>query len=556
MIPFEAPVETILFSLRHVAGAGRIPAWDDDLVQEVIRQFSRLAEGVVAPADEAADREGCRLVDGRVHMPEGLVAAYAAFAEQGWPGLSIPEEAGGQGMPAPVLGAVTEIFAGASHALQMIAGLVPGASRTLVDYGTPDQQERWLPRLASGEWLATMALTEPGAGSDLSGIRTRGEQGPDGWRISGEKIFISGGDQDLTQRILHLVLARTQGAAGSTRGLSLFLVPSHDDAGERLPVTVTRIEEKMGLHGSPTCQMLFDGAPAELVGNEGEGLKAMFTMMNHARLDVALQGVAHATRATRIATEYARGRRQGKIAGETGPAMLASHPDVQRMLDEAEAIAIAGRALCHVALVELELQKAPELVDFLTPVCKFACTEGGVAAANLAIQVLGGYGYLREYRVEQILRDARITAIYEGANGIHALTLATRLLRHDGGNAANAFARFVGSAGADDALSLWQQARTRMLAAEDPAPAADAFMRLTVETAYAAIWRRLAKVADHAPDPTRLRALAARQAMFLPSSLRHKAEIIAMILERDGAASGFDRKEEGYRLHGMLAADL
>lgn len=544
MIPFKAPVEDILFSLQHVARAGRIPGWDDDLVQEVIRQFARLAEGVVAPADDAADHEGCRLEDGRVHMPAGLVAAYASFAEQGWPGLSIPEEAGGQGMLAPVLGAVTEIFAGASHALQMIAGLVPGASRTLIDYGTPDQQERWLPRLASGEWLATMALTEPGAGSDLSGIRTRGEHGPDGWRISGEKIFISGGDQDLTPRILHLVLARTQGAVGSTRGLSLFLVPSHDDAGTKLPVTVTRIEEKMGLHGSPTCQMLFDAAPAELLGNEGEGLKAMFTMMNHARLDVALQGVAHAARATRIATEYARGRRQGKIAGETGPALLASHPDVQRMLDEAEAIAIAGRALCHVALVELELQEAPELVDFLTPVCKFACTEGGVVAANLAIQVLGGYGYLREYRVEQILRDARITAIYEGANGIHALTLATRLLRHDGGSAANAFAQFVRSSGADFELSVWQEAREHMLAATDPTPAADAFMRLTVETAYAAIWRRLSAVADHAPAPARLRALAARQAMFGPSSLRHKAKIVAITLRMDEPSPGAAHLQE------------
>lgn len=537
MIPFEPPVENILFSLRHVAQAGRIPGWDDDLVHEIVRQFARLAEGVIAPADEAADREGCRFEDGRVHMPAGLVAAYASFAEQGWPGLSLPEEAGGQGMPAPVLGAVTEIFAGASHALQMIAGLVPGASRTLVDYGTPDQQARWLPRLASGEWLATMALTEPGAGSDLSGIRTRGEQGPEGWRISGEKIFISGGDQNLTPRILHLVLARTQGAVGSTRGLSLFLVPSHDDAGMKLPVTVTRIEEKMGLHGSPTCQMLFDGAPAELLGKEGEGLKAMFTMMNHARLDVALQGVAHAARATRIATEYARGRRQGKIAGETGPAMLASHPDVRRMLDEAETISIAGRALCHVALVELELQEVPELVDFLTPVCKFACTEGGVVAANLAIQILGGYGYLREYRVEQIVRDARVAAIYEGANGIHALTVATRLLRHDEGRAANAFAQFVRSSGADEALSLWQNAREHMLAVTDPAPAADAFMRLTVETAYAAIWHRLAAVADHAPAPARLRALAARHAMFAPSSLRHRADVVAITLRAGNPSS-------------------
>lgn len=526
MIPFQAPVQSILFSLRHIAGASRIEGWDDDLVEHIVAEFAQLAEGVIAPADEEADREGCRLEGGRVHMPARLAAAYRMFSEQGWPGLTLPEEAGGQGMPVPVLGAVTEIFAGASHALQMVAGLVPGAARTLLHYGDPEQQQRWLPRLASGEWLATMALTEPAAGSDLSGIRARAEHGPEGWRVTGEKIFISGGDQDLTPRILHLVLARTGGTPGSTRGLSLFLVPSHDEAGERLPITVTRIEEKMGLHGSPTCQMLYDGAPAELLGKEGEGLKAMFTMMNHARLDVALQGVAHATRAAGIATEYALTRRQGRIFGEEGPARLADHPDVLRMLDEAETLAVGGRALCHIALVELELQETPELVDFLTPICKWTCTEGGITAANLAIQVLGGYGYLREYRVEQVFRDARITAIYEGTNGIHALTLATRLLRNEGGRAADAFAHFLRDSDAEDALALWQGARERLLATPDPAPAADAFMRLTADAALAAVWCRLAAKAEHASDPARLRTLHARQRAIRPASLRYHASLV------------------------------
>lgn len=511
MLPFEAPVDDILFSLETVAEAGRLPGWDADLTREIVTQFARFAEGAVAPADEATDQQGCVLEQGRVRMPPGLVAAYAAFAEQGWPALSLPEEAGGQGMPGPVAGAVTEIFAGASHALQMVVGLVPGAARTIAAFGSEVQKARWLPRLASGEWLATMALTEPGAGSDLSGIRTRAEGG----RISGEKIFISGGDQDLTPRILHLVLARTGG--GGVKGLSLFLVPSHDETGARLPVSVTRIEEKMGLHGSPTCQMLFDAAPGELLGPEGEGLRVMFTMMNHARLDVSLQGVAHATRAERIARAYAAERRQGR--GQT----IDRHLDVRRMLDDMATLALGGRGLTHLALVELELGARPDLVDFLTPVCKFTCTEGGIAAANLGVQVLGGYGYLREYRMEQVLRDARICAIYEGTNGIHAITLATRLLRHAEGAAAEAFAAFLDQVPAERAV--WQAAWAEVLAAPDPLPAADAFMRLTAEAALAEIWRRIARTG-------RFDRLAAREAGLRPIRMRYHAEMVTFALSR------------------------
>ncbi|UFM64131.1 acyl-CoA dehydrogenase family protein [Paracoccus sp. MA] len=526
MTPFAAPVDDILFSLEHVAEAGRLPGWDEDLVREIVTQFARFAEAEVAPADEAADLQGCRIEDGRVRMPAGLVAAYRGFADQGWPALTLPEAAGGQGMPAPVAGAVTEILAGASHAFQMITGLVAGAARTITRFGTDDQKALWLPRLASGDWLATMALTEAGAGSDLSGIRCRAYRDGEGWRIEGEKIFISGGDHDLTPRILHLVLARTGDAASGVKGLSLFLVPSHDDDGKPLPVSVTRIEEKLGLHGSPTCQMLFDNVPAELLAAEGDGLTAMFTMMNHARLDVALQGVAHAARASHIARAYAATRRQGRVGG--APAMLEAHPDVQRMLDDADALAIGGRALTYRALVELELSERPGLVDILTPVCKFACTEAGVAAANLAIQVMGGYGYLREYRVEQALRDARITTIYEGANGIHALALATRLLKQADGAAARAFAEFLDPL--PETRAIWETACKRMQAAPDPAGAAHAFMLLTIEAAMAAVWQRLNEVAELAPNPARLTHLCARQTALHPIRLRHQADLVALAL--------------------------
>jgi alkylation response protein AidB-like acyl-CoA dehydrogenase len=323
----------------------------------------------------------------------------------------------------------------------MVTGLVPGAARTILSFGTEDQKSRFLTTLVSGQTLATMCLTEPGAGSDLSAIRTKAVPDGSGWAITGEKIFISGGDQDMSADILHLVLARI-GVGEGTRGLSLFLCPS-DIAGIRNAVSATRIEEKMGLHASPTCQMAFDGAKAELIGAPGAGLKAMFTMMNHARLDVALQGVAHAARAADLARAYATGRRQGRDAAGQ-PVTIDRHADVARMIDECDALAIGGRALSHITLVAHELGGRGDFVEFMTPLCKFFCTEAGIRAADLAIQVMGGYGYLREYRAEQNWRDARICSIYEGANGIHARTLATRGVTLNGGAGARAFAEFVG----------------------------------------------------------------------------------------------------------------
>ncbi|WP_071674671.1 acyl-CoA dehydrogenase family protein [Nioella nitratireducens] len=503
MKPFTAPLDDILFTLTHVAGADSTPDWDADMAREIGAHFAAFAEGEIAPLDEPGDRQGCRLENGRVRMPDGFGAVYKAYTDQGWPGLTAPQEHGGQGMGAMMLAITSEIFSGANHSLQMVTGLVPGAVRVLTRFGTPNQQARHIPGLASGATLATMCLTEPGAGSDLSRVRCRATETGDHWQITGEKIFISGGDQDMSEEILHLVLARTSDKG--VKGLSLFLCPCTKADGTRNTVTVTRIEEKMGLHASPTCQLAFDTAEAELIGAEGQGLAAMFTMMNHARADVALQGTAHAARAYDVAASYAAERTQGRKA-DGAPAVLADHADVQRMLTEIDALALGTRAISHVAFVAMERGDAPALVDFLTPVAKVAGTEGGIKAADLGIQILGGYGYLSEYRLEQTYRDARITTIYEGATGIHERMLATRLLPGPAGDAFQAFLAGEDTAGL---LPLWHRARAHLAEQPDPAPLAHDVMVLTVQTLLAALYARIEAAADQHPDPARLRRAAA-----------------------------------------------
>ncbi|MDO5659205.1 MAG: acyl-CoA dehydrogenase family protein [Paracoccus sp. (in: a-proteobacteria)] len=468
MSGFHAPVDDILTSLRRAAG----PGWDAETSGEVIAHFAAFAEGVLAPLDAPGDAQGCRLEGGRVRMPDGFAGAYRQLAEGGWQGLLTPEAFGGMGLDALSAAGVSEIFSGANHSLQMVTSLVPGAVGVLTRFGSPEQQARLIPRLASGELLATMALTEPGAGSDLAAIRTRATPDGDHWRIEGEKIFISGGDQDLSAGILHLVLARSGGEG--VKGLSLFLCLS-----EWGSISVTRIEGKMGLHASPTCQLAFDGAKAELIGEEGGGLRAMFAMMNHARLDVALQGVAHAARAADLARRYGAERRQGR--GPDGqPVTIDQHADVARMIAECDRLARAGRHLCHLTLAAMKRGDS-DFVEFMTPVCKYACTEGGIRAADLAIQVMGGYGYLREYGAEQNWRDARICAIYEGTNGIHARATATRGISLNGGAGARSFAAFLTTNGIDAAP--WQAEAARLISLSDPSHQAHEFMELTARLA-------------------------------------------------------------------------
>lgn len=521
MIPFKAPTDDIFFSLR--AFAGDLPGWDATLSQEIATHFATFAEDVLAPLNARGDRQGCRLENGRVRMPDGFGAAYAQLADAGWQGLTAPEAFGGQAMDHLTAAATSEIFTAANHSLQMVTSLAAGAASTLMAHGSPLQQAAWIPLLASGRWLSTMCLTEAGAGSDLSRIRCRAERDGDGdgWRIRGQKIFISGGDQDMTQGILHLVLARSGGADEGVKGLSLFLCPSETD-GMRNAVTVTRIEEKLGLHASPTCQLDFDGATAQLIGPEGGGLAAMFTMMNHARIDVALQGVAHASRAHAIARAHAADRQQGRRA-DGSPAVLADHPDIRRMLDEQQRLAMGARAMCHLALAEIERGTRPALVEFLTPLCKRFATEAGIRAADLGIQVLGGYGYLEEYGVAQIWRDARITAIYEGANGIHAVTLATRGLRFRQGEAIDQFADLLtglaeGDAALAGAISDWRVRAAGLALATDPLGDAHDFAEATGRLFNRAVWQRIAAEARRqaradAADLARIAAAPAQLAV-------------------------------------------
>lgn len=518
MAPFAAPVDDILWSLEF-AGAATIPHWDRELTAEIVQHFAAFAQGRIAALDEQGDWQGCRQQNGRVIMPDGFDVVFRELAGDGWQGLTAPEAFGGQGMGGAVHAAISEIFSGACHSLQMVAGLVPGAIRLLMDFGSADQQARFIPPLVSGDWLATMCLTEPGAGSDLSAIRTKAEDTAQGWRISGEKIFISGGDQNLSDNIMHLVLART--GPDGTKGLSLFACPAVLEGGVRNAVTVTRIEEKMGLHASPTCQMAFDGARGELIGAAGQGLAAMFTLMNHARLDVALQGVAHAARAHAIASAYAAQRVQGR--GSDGQAVtLDHHHDVRRMLDDADAHALSARALTHSALVALETGNQA-LADFLTPVAKVCGSDAGTQAAELAMQVLGGYGYLHEYRVEQTYRDARICAIYEGTNGIHAATIATRGLSYNGGAQADAFAGWIGqiadaqkSGCVRHALQDWTDLRDITRAA--PRELAPAFMQVTIALADLGFWVR---VQSDDAAPARIQALAKKRCLLLPGEVSH-----------------------------------
>lgn len=504
MTSFKAPTDDILFSLAHVAEATGLDEWDAELAVDILGHFAGFAEGVIAPLNAVGDQQHARLVNGRVRMPDGFAAAYAQLAGDGWQGLTAPERFGGMEASTLIAAAVSEVFSGANHALQMVCNLVPGAISTLLKFGTPKQKEQWIPKLASGAALSTMCLTEAQAGSDLSAIRCRAENTDCGWKITGEKIFISGGDQDMSADILHLVLARSDPAGSGMNGLSLYLCTAQSG------VIVTRVEEKMGLHASPTCQMRFDGASAELIGRQGKGLQAMFTLMNHARIDVALQGVAHASRAADIAAAYAAERVQGRQS-DGSPARLHDHADVKRMLDEQRRLAIGARAMCHIAIVEIASGARPALCDFLTPLCKVFGSEAGIRAADLGIQILGGYGYLTEYGLDQIWRDARICAIYEGANGIHERSIATRGLREGGG--ADEFANLMkelaeGSDAVMARLDAWQRWRGEMNQSPDPLPQAHAFAQETARLFYAACWVRIAAVAQHHHTPQEILRLA------------------------------------------------
>lgn len=559
MYDYRTPVEEMLWTLRHGAEASRLPAWDDELSGEVIAQAARFIDAEVAPLDALGDRQPARLVDGRVQVPAPFITAYRRYAAEGWPGICASPEYGGQGLLHVLGGAVSEMLAGACISFQMVLTLAQSAIRTLSAHGSELQRQTYLPRLASGEWLATMCLTEPTAGSDLGQIRTTAH--PDesgGWRIRGTKIFISGGDHDYADNIVHLVLARTPEAPPGVKGLALFVCPAQLPDGSRNAVTALRLEEKMGMHASPTCQLAFEGAQAELLGQPGEGLARMFTMMNTTRLDVGAEGVGLAEIAMQRAWRYAVERQQGRAAGSAQPLdLICRHGDVQRMLLTQRALVEGCRAMIYRTLVELELEKASPLVEFLTPVCKAFCTEAAVQVADLAIQIHGGYGYCREYRVEQVLRDARITPIYEGTNGIQAMTLAGRLLHVQGGACRRAFEADIEqaitaceSAGHSAtaqalivAMANWRAATDAVIDTSDPGMVAHDYLQLTGWVAFGAAWSRLERAAEESPAPQRTQAVAEFVWRRLLPGTEHLAAAVAGMREYgrlDGALFGAD----------------
>jgi acyl-CoA dehydrogenase len=456
---YRAPVDDMLFTLRHAAGfaqgqADGVYDLGDDLVEAILSEAGRFAGEVLAPIDRVGDRHGTPFRDGEVTTAPGWKQAYRAWAAAGWNGLAAPAEWGGQGLPRALNAACIEMWNAASMAFGVGPMLTMAAVDSLAAHGSEPLKAAFLPKLISGEWMGTMQLTEPHAGSDVGALRTRAERAGDGtYRLTGTKIFITYGEHDLTDNIIHFVLARVAGAPEGTRGLSLFLVPKFmvnpdGTIGARNDVRAHSIEHKMGIHASPTCVMVYGdhgGAVGYLVGEENRGMACMFTMMNEARLAVGLQGVGVAEAATQRAIAYARERRQGRTAGMGASAMvpIIAHVDVRRMLITMRALTRAARTICYATAVALDRahlagdaaarQAGQERAALLTPVAKAFSTDIGSEVASLGIQVHGGMGFIEETGAAQYYRDARIAQIYEGTNGIQAIDLVTRKVPMSGG---------------------------------------------------------------------------------------------------------------------------
>ncbi len=437
------PAEDLILGLTRLhdlpaitAEAGEALGAED--IAAILTEAERFAAEVLAPGMQAADREGAVYENGVARAPKPYHATYQAWMEGGWQGLAAGPAHGGQGLPHAVWSAALEMFSAADMAFMLCPLLSAGAIELLETHATPAQAEQWLPRLVSGEWTGTMCLTEPQAGSDLAQVKTRAEPMGDGkYRLTGQKIFITFGDHDLTENTLHLVLARLPDAPGGTKGISLFAARKVLANGQRNALRCGGIERKLGIHASPTCVMLFEGAEAELVGEENRGLNAMFAMMNNARLGVAVQGVGQGARALQLAEAYAADRVQmGKP--------IAQQPDVARMLAEMRATTLAGRLMVLEAAVAgdrarlLGDKDAETRLALLTPIVKSWCTDRGVDNASLGMQVHGGMGFVEDTGAAQVLRDARIAPIYEGTNGIQAIDLVLRKLGRDGGQSMRA----------------------------------------------------------------------------------------------------------------------
>ncbi len=597
MPTYKAPVDDALFLLNdvfHLDRYGNLPGFADaspDIVEAVLREAAKFSEEVLTPLNRVGDKEGCtRQPDGSVTTPTGFKDAYKQLVEGGWVGISVPAEFGGQGLPATLTEIVNEFLCSANMAFAMYPGLTQGAIAALLAHASPELKAKYLPKMVEGTWTGTMNLTEPHCGTDLGLLRSKAvKQGDGSYKISGTKIFISAGEHDLAENIIHLVLARIEGAPAGTKGISLFVVPKvlvNDDGslGARNGVSCGSLEEKMGIHGNATCVMNYDGATGWLIGEENRGLAAMFTMMNEARLGVGVQGLAQSEVAYQNAAAYAKERLQGRaISGVKYPDKPADpiivHPDVRRTLMSIRAFNEAARALvmwtalkgdiAHRSEDEKERVSADDHMGLLTPVIKGVLTDQGFANTVMAQQVFGGHGYIAEHGMEQFVRDARIAQIYEGANGIQALDLVGRKLGKDGGRALMAFfnevSGFIKEKGADDkmkpyvtplGLSLGHLQRASMwfmqnaMAKPDNAGAGSTdFMHLFGLVALGYMWCRIAEAAliklpkANGSAPTMNAKLVTARFFIermLPETATHLARIQA------GAASTMELPDEAF----------
>ena len=542
MLTYKAPVEDLRFVLTELLAdedLESLPGYDEfstDLVEAILEEAGKLCESVLFPINRSGDEEGCRYENGVVRTPQGFKEAYREFAQGGWTGLTADPEFGGQDAPNTVANAVQEMICSSNLSFGMYPGLTNGAYHAIHAHGTEEQKRTYLPKLVDGSWSGTMCLTEPHCGTDLGLIKTRAVKNGDGsYKITGTKIFISAGEHDLTDNIVHLVLARMTDAPEGIKGISMFLVPKflpneNGEAGPRNGVMCAGIEHKMGIKASATCVLNFDEATGYLVGQPNKGMRAMFTMMTAARLAVGIQGLGVAESAYQGAREYARERLQGRaLNGPAHPDQPADpilvHPDVRRMLLTMRAYTEGARALVAWVSAKLDVYKrhedpqastdADEFVSLLTPVVKAMLTDLGTDVANIGVQVLGGHGYIRDNGMEQFVRDARICQIYEGTNGVQAMDLIGRKLSAHAGRYLRQFfhpvAGYIEAHEGDDALAPFVaplskafgrlQRATGVIAQrglKDPnqggAVACD-YLRLFGLVALAYLWTRMAEIA-------------------------------------------------------------
>ena len=597
MPTYKAPVDDTLFLLNdvfHFDRYGNLPGFADaspDIVEAVLREAAKFSEEALTPLNRVGDKEGCsRHADGSVTTPAGFGAAFKQVVEGGWIGISVPAEFGGQGLPATLTVAVNEFLCSANMAFAMYPGLTQGAIAALLTHASPELKAKYLPKMTTGDWTGTMNLTEPHCGTDLGLLRSKAVKQADGsYKISGTKIFISAGEHDMAENIIHLVLARIEGAPAGTKGISLFVVPKFmvlegGKLGPRNGVSCGSIEEKMGIHGNSTCVMNYDGATGWLIGEENRGLNAMFVMMNEARLGVGVQGLAQSEVAYQNAAIYAKERLQGRaISGAKYPDKPADpivvHPDVRRMLMSMRAFNEAARALvmwtalkgdvAHRSEDAKERQSADDHMGLLTPVIKGVLTDTGFANTVMAQQVFGGHGYIAEHGMEQFVRDARIAQIYEGANGIQALDLVGRKLGRDGGRALMAFFNevqgYIKDKGADDKMKLFvapmgvalghlQQASMwfaqNALAKPDNAGAGSYdYMHLFGLVALGYMWCRIAEAAlTNLPkangQAARMNAKLTTARFFMERMLPETASHLARI--QSGAASTMELADDAF----------